>query len=103
MPVDRLERRQQTLPPLAIKRADRTAQPVHRQPQFLALSGIPDARCFQFGQLGFGDQIDRTDPVTINHQFLVGRRFLARRAHVGAVEPDAFGQQDRGALEAFAR
>jgi chromosome segregation protein len=63
MPIDRLERGEQALPPLAVERTDRTAQPVDRQPQFLALGGIAEARGFEVGQLALGDEVDRTDPL----------------------------------------
>ena len=95
MAVDRLERGQQPLPPLAVEGADRSAQAIDRLTKLVAFGRVADARLLEFGKFALGDQVDRADPLALERRPLMVRGFGAGIADVVRREADAFGKQRR--------
>jgi len=71
--------------------------------QFVALLGIAVVRRIELGELAFGNEVDRPDPLAFDRQLLVALRFLLRRPHARLFESHALRQQRRRAFESFAR
>ena len=103
MAVDLLEGGEQPGAALAVEAADRAAQAVDGDAQFLALGLAGEAAFLELVQLAFGDEIDRADPLALLHLPLEPRRIPARpRAIVASSKPIRLGQQGRRAFELLA-
>jgi hypothetical protein len=68
MPVHRLERREQPRPSLAVQAADRSAQPVDRLGQFRSFRQRCRSFRLQRGEFRLGDEVDRSDSLTLRRQ-----------------------------------
>src|SRR5438270_9001303 len=84
---------------LAVEIADRAAQAVDRLSQLFDFVRALGSRRVELGQLGFGNQIDRTNAFALGCQPLERRGFFVGIALLVAVKAELLGKALRNYLE----